>query len=116
MGLSERVIGLTIVAAGTSAPELAASIAAARKGHAELAIANLLGSNIFNLLGILGLTALVTTVPVSPEILRSDAWWMLASAIVLFPLMRIGRNMTRLDGSLLVAAYGVYLLQLFLRP
>ena len=114
-GITERVIGLTIVAAGTSAPELAASIAAARKGHAEIAVANLLGSNIFNLLGILGLTALVTSVPVSPEILRSDAWWMLASAVVLFPLMRIGRKINRVDGMLLLLAYGVYLAQLFVR-
>ena len=109
VGVTERVIGLTIVAAGTSAPELAASIAAGRKGHADLAVANLLGSNIFNLLGILGVTALITPVPVSPEILRFDAWWMLGSAALLFPLMRIGRKINRLDGSLLLAAYLVYL-------
>jgi cation:H+ antiporter len=109
VGVTERVIGLTIVAAGTSAPELAASIAAARKGHAEIAVANLLGSNIFNLLGILGVTALITSVPVSPAILRFDAWWMLGSAAVLFPLMRIGRKINRFDGSLLLAAYLVYL-------
>lgn len=111
-GITERVIGLTIVAAGTSAPELAASIAAARKGHAEMALANLLGSNIFNLLGILGITALVTSVPVSQEVLRSDAWWMLGSAVVLFPLMRIGRKITRFDGALLLVTYLVYLAQL----
>ena len=109
IGVTERVIGLTIVAAGTSAPELAASIAAGRKGHADLAVANLLGSNIFNLLGILGVTALITPVPVSAAILRFDAWWMLGSAVVLFPLMRIGRNINRVDGSLLLAAYLVYL-------
>jgi cation:H+ antiporter len=114
-GITERVIGLTIVAAGTSAPEVAASLAAARKGHGEMAVANLLGSNIFNLLGILGITALVTPVPVAAEILRSDAWWLLASAVVLFPLMRIGRKVTRVDGILLLLAYGVYLAQLFLR-
>jgi cation:H+ antiporter len=114
-GITERVIGLTIVAAGTSAPELAASIAAARKGHAEIAVANLLGSNIFNLLGILGFTALVTSVPVSGEIIRSDVWWMLGSVLILFPLMRIGRNITRIEGALLVLAYLVYLTQLFVR-
>jgi cation:H+ antiporter len=114
-GITERVIGLTIVAAGTSAPEVAASLAAARKGHADLAVANLLGSNIFNLLGILGLTALVTTVPVSGEMLRSDAWWMLGSVAVLFPLMRVGRKVSRFDGTLLLLAYGIYLAQLFAR-
>jgi cation:H+ antiporter len=108
-GISERVIGLTIVAAGTSAPELAASIAAARRKHADIAVANLLGSNIFNILGILGLTAIVTTVPVSPALLRSDAWWMLGAAVGIWPLMRIGRDITRVDGAILLTAYAVYL-------
>lgn len=107
-GVSERVIGLTIVAAGTSAPELAASVAAARKGHSEIAVANLLGSNIFNLLGILGVTALVMPIPVSAEIMRGDAWWMLASAVALFPLMRVGRSISRVEGGFLVVAYVVY--------
>ncbi len=114
-GLSERVIGLTIVAAGTSAPELAASVAAARRNHADIAVANLLGSNIFNMLGIMGLTSLVTPLPVAAEILHSDAWWMLGSAVVLFPLMRIGRKITRVDGALLLALYGIYLSLLLFR-
>ncbi len=108
-GVTERVIGLTIVAAGTSAPELAASIVAARKGHADLAIGNLLGSSVFNLLGILGVTAIVHPIAVSPEIIHSDAWWMLGSAVALFPLMRTGRKISRLDGTLMLIAYAVYL-------
>jgi cation:H+ antiporter len=57
----------------------------------------------------------VTPVPVAAEILRSDAWWMLASVVALLPLMRIGRNVTRVEGALLLGAYGVYLAQLFVR-
>lgn len=114
-GVSERVIGLTIVAAGTSAPELAASVAAARRHHADIAVANLLGSNIFNLLGIVGITSVVAPLAVSPAILRFDAWWMLGSAVGLFPLMRVGRDITRIDGGLLLAAYAVYLALLLAR-
>ncbi len=114
-GLSERVIGLTIVAAGTSAPELAASVAAARKGHSEIAVANLLGSNIFNLLGILGVTAVIGPVPVSSEILRGDGWWLLGSVLVLFPLMRVGRSVNRLEGGALLACYLTYLGVLLIR-
>lgn len=107
-GITERVIGLTIVAAGTSAPELAASIAAARRKHADIAVANLLGSNIFNILGILGTTALVAPIPINPDILRTDTWWMLGAAVGIFPLMRVGRDITRVDGTILLTAYVVY--------
>jgi len=108
-GITERVIGLTIVAAGTSAPELAASIAAARRKHADIAVANLLGSNIFNILGILGTTAVVMPIPVNPAILRTDIWWVLGAALGIFPLMRVGRDITRIDGAILLTAYAVYL-------
>lgn len=111
-GVSERVIGLTIVAAGTSAPELAASIAASRKGHADLAIGNLLGSSVFNILGILGVTAAAHPIAVAPEIIRSDAWWMLGTTVALFPLMRAGRKISRVDGAIMLAAYLVYLVLL----
>lgn len=111
-GVTERVIGLTIVAAGTSTPEMAASVAAARKGHSDIAVANLLGSNVFNLLGILGSTAVLTPIPVAAEIVRSDAWWMMATAVVLLPLMRVGRRITRAEGGLLSAGYVVYVILL----
>jgi cation:H+ antiporter len=111
-GMTERVIGLTIVAAGTSAPELAASIVAARRGHAEIAVANLLGSNVFNILGILGVTAVVSPIVVSPDIIRSDGWWMMGTAVVLFPLMRVGRNITRIEGMGMLAGYAAYVVLL----
>lgn len=112
VGITERVIGLTIVAAGTSAPELAASVAAARRRHADIAVANLLGSNIFNILGILGTTALVTPIPISPATLSTDVWWTLGAAVGIFPLMRVGRDISRLDGAILVSAYLAYLVLL----
>ena len=107
-GMSERVIGLTIVAAGTSAPELATSLVAAWRKQADVAIANVVGSNIFNILGILGLTALVQPTSVSAAVLASDMWWMLGTALVLFPLMRTGMRIGRLEGGILVAGYAVY--------
>jgi cation:H+ antiporter len=111
-GLSERVIGLTIVAAGTSAPEVAASLVAARRQQTELALANLIGSNIFNLLGILGLSGLIIPLRIAPEILGNDGWWMLALTVLLLPLMRMGMRLSRTDGVILLATYAAYLVLL----
>jgi cation:H+ antiporter len=107
-GMSERVIGLTIVAAGTSAPELATSVVAARKGQSEIALGNVIGSNIFNVLGIVGITALVRPLPVSPAMMGSDIWWMLATSFVLFPMMRSRLVVGRGEGAVLLGAYVVY--------
>lgn len=107
-GWSERLIGLTIVAAGTSMPELATSIVAARRKQPDIALANVIGSNIFNILGILGTVALVTPQAVHERIAASDMWWMFGTSLVLFPLMRTGFRVTRWEGMLLLAAYVVY--------
>ncbi len=107
-GMSERVIGLTVVAIGTSMPEVAASVVAAVRGRTDVAIANLLGSNIFNLLGILGITALIHPTVVSPAIRNSDMLWMLATSLLLFPVLRTGMRVTRLEGAILLAIYVVY--------
>jgi cation:H+ antiporter len=108
-GLSERVIGLTIVAAGTSLPELAASLVAARRGQPDIALANVIGSNIFNVLGTLGVVAVVRPQAVNPQIIASDNWWMVATSLALLPLMRTGMRVSRLEGGALLAAYGTYL-------
>lgn len=113
-GLSERIIGLTIVAAGTGTPEVATSLMAARRGQGEIALGNVIGSNIFNVLGILGVTALVSPLPVSPAMLGSDLVWMLGLSAVLFPMMRSKQVVNRLEGGLLVAAYGTYITLLVL--
>jgi cation:H+ antiporter len=110
--ISERVIGLTVVAAGTSAPELATSIIAAFRGESEIAIANLIGSNIFNILGILGLAGILTLLTISPAILRHDLWWLLGTAALLLPLMRAGMRLSRGDGMVLGLTYVAYVLLL----
>ncbi|HEX6058186.1 MAG TPA: calcium/sodium antiporter [Gemmatimonadaceae bacterium] len=108
-GMSERVIGLTVVAAGTSAPELATSLVAAWRRQTDVAVANCIGSNIFNILGILGVTAVVTPTPISPAVLSSDMWWMLGTSLVLFPLMRTNMRIGRTEGGILFAIYLTYL-------
>ncbi|MEZ4470885.1 MAG: calcium/sodium antiporter [bacterium] len=104
-GVSEAMVGLTVVAAGTSLPELAASTMAAWRGRDDIAVANVVGSNIFNILGILGPTALITPTAVTGEIIHRDLWWMLGSAVLLFPLMRSGMRINRTEGVLLIATF-----------
>lgn len=107
-GISETVIGLTLVAIGTSLPELAASVASAVKGRADMALGNVVGSNIFNLLAILGITALVAPLSVPPEMMRLDMWVMLGSALLLAPFLFRGIAVTRPVGALFVTGYAAY--------
>ncbi|WP_111658166.1 calcium/sodium antiporter [Isoalcanivorax indicus] len=108
-GVSEAVIGLTLVAVGTSLPELSISVIAAFRRHADVAIGNILGSNIFNLLGILGISALLQPLPVHARILQFDQWVMLAVSLLLLVFLYTGRRLSRIEGGLLVLGYGVYL-------
>ena len=108
IGVDERIIGLTVVAMGTSLPELATSTVAAWQGERDLALANVIGSNLFNLLGVLGATALIFPVPLNSAA-SLDNWVMLGFCAVLFPLMMIGRKVSRVDGIFLVAALVGYL-------
>lgn len=111
-GMSERVIGLTIVAVGTSAPELATSIAAAVRKQSDIAVANLIGSNIFNLLGIIGAAGVITPLAVSAGIMGSDVWWMIGLAGLVLPLMIVRMSLSRVDGGLLLGSYVAYLVLL----
>ena len=108
LGVPETVIGLTLVAVGTSLPELVTSVVAARRGHGEVALGNVLGSNIFNLLGILGLTALITPLEVPARIISGDNWAMAAVTAALCALCLWGRPMGRLPGAVLLLAYLAY--------
>lgn len=108
-GLSERVIGLTIVAVGTSLPEVVTSIVSVARGRDDVAIGNVIGSNLFNILGILGLSALISPLAVNPLLVARDAWWMLGTTLLLFPLMYSGFRVMRWEGGVLLATYGVYL-------
>ena len=107
-GVSEAVIGLTVVAAGTSLPELAASCVAAYRGHSDVAIANVVGSSIFNVTGILGITALVSPLPIGEVTLSRDNVWMMATTLLLFPLLRSGMRISRIEGGLLAGCFVIY--------
>ena len=106
-GVSEAVIGLTIVAAGTSMPELATSLVAAIRKQSDIVVGNILGSNIFNILGILGLSAVAKPLQ-APNILPSDLWIMVGFALVMLPLFWTGRSLQRWEGAVLLAGYVTY--------
>lgn len=107
-GISEAVIGLTIVAAGTSMPELATSLVAAVRRQPDIAIGNVVGSNIFNILGILGLASIVSPIR-APGISTLDYATMIIFTIILIPLLYTGRLLHRLEGGALLLLYGLYL-------
>jgi cation:H+ antiporter len=108
LGVSEAVIGLTIVAAGTSMPELATSMVAAFRKQEDIAIGNIVGSNIFNILAILGAAGLVRPFT-SGGVQPMDFYFMLGTSALLLPLMRWGMKLTRYDGLLFLALYAAYL-------
>ncbi len=108
LGVSEALIGLTLVAVGTSLPELTVSVIAALRRHADVAVGNILGSNIFNLLGILGVSALVQPLAVAGRIAAVDQWVMLGAALLLTLFLLTGRRLSRGEGGLLLAAYVAY--------
>lgn len=108
-GISESVIGLTIVAIGTSLPELATSMIAAFRKQADIALGNILGSNIYNVLGILGVTALVEPVPMPDDIASTDVWVMLAATLLLLVFATTGRRICRREGAGFLAMYGGYI-------
>lgn len=112
VGMSERTVGLTIVAVGTSLPELAASIVAALRGHSDLAIGNVVGSNIFNVLLILGATAVVHPVEGSLSALELDLAVLGAMTLAAVIMLRTGRVVRRWEGALLVTGYAVFIVAL----
>jgi len=109
IGISETVIGLTIVAIGTSLPELVTSVIAAIRRHGDMALGNILGSNIYNILAIAGVTALIAPTTIPPQIVRFDSFVMLAVSILLLIVARTGYRITRVEGAVLLACYGGYL-------
>ena len=116
LGVSDLVIGLTIVAAGTSMPEVATSITAAIKGERDIAVGNVVGSNTFNILGCLGLAGLVAPsgLPLAPSVLTFDIWVMLAVAIACLPVFFTGREIARWEGALFLGYYAAYVAYLIL--
>lgn len=110
LGVGERIISVSIIAFGTSVPELATSVVAAIKRQTDISIGNIIGSNIFNVAGILGITSLIEPIKVNTQILHNDMVWMLGISVLLF-LVMIGkrRKISRLNGFMLISAYGLYL-------
>jgi len=113
LGVSDLAIGLTIVAAGTSAPELVTSLVAALRKQSDISIGNILGSNIFNILGILGLTAIIKPQTVTFQTLVLDTPVMIAASLALLPIMSSHARISRTEGAILVAAYAIYAYVLF---
>lgn len=108
LGVSEAIIGLTVIAAGTSMPELATSVVAAFRKQSDIALGNVLGSNLFNLLFVLGGSSLIH--PVATSGLKPvDLWMMIGLTAVLVPMLATGKRLSRSEGLLLVAGYGGYL-------
>jgi cation:H+ antiporter len=108
-GISQAVIGLTIVAVGTSLPELATSVIAAWRRHTEIAVGNIVGSNVFNIFGILGITAMISPIPADPRFAAIDMPWAAATAVGLTVLAFALNGLPRIAGLVLLAAYGGYL-------
>ncbi|MDG2429959.1 MAG: calcium/sodium antiporter [Paracoccaceae bacterium] len=108
-GLSDEVIGLTLVALGTSLPELATTLMAALRKQADVALGNVIGSNIFNLFAIVGITTMFGDIPIASSFLNFDFWIMFGAGIVLFPFVYMRVNINRLWGAFLTLTYAAYL-------
>ena len=117
LGVSDVVIALTIVAAGTSMPEVATSITAAIKGERDIAVGNVVGSNTFNILGCLGISGLAAGsggLPLAPSLMSFDIWVMLAVALACLPVFVTGREIARWEGGIFIGYYAAYVAYLIL--
>ncbi|MFY0679638.1 MAG: calcium/sodium antiporter [Thalassovita sp.] len=112
--ISEDVIGLTLIAVGTSLPELATTVMAALRRQADVALGNVIGSNMFNLLAIIGVASLVSPIPVAPQFLVVDLWVMLAASLLLIPFVFFRKDLTRPWGIALTGLYIVYVVSALL--
>ena len=115
-GVSELVIGLTVVAVGTSLPEVATSVVAALRGERDIAVGNVIGSNVFNIFSVLGITGLVSAggIPISEAARTFDLWVMLAVAFACLPIMLTGREIARWEGGVFLGYYAAYTIYLIL--
>ncbi len=109
LGVSDMVIGLTVIAVGTSLPELATTIVGTLRGETDLVVGNVIGSNIFNLVLIGGIVSLIRPIPLEPSLIHINIPFLFILSIILLPLMRIRYNVSRLEGVLLLASYGLFL-------
>jgi cation:H+ antiporter len=111
-GVSERIIGITVIAVGTSLPEMATSVIAAINKKTDIAVGNILGSNIMNVLAIIGTTAVISPIAVTDLFLEQDFLWMLGLTLVLFPILKSGEKVSRVEGMFLFSCYFTYILMI----
>ena len=108
-GVSERIVGITVLALGTSLPELVTAVVAAIKKETDIALGNLMGSNIFNILSILGITSVIASIRVNDVIIHSDMVWMLLITFLILPMMLYRKVVKRVEGAILLAIYVYYI-------
>jgi cation:H+ antiporter len=113
-GIDELVISVTIVAFGTSAPELVTSVVAAIRQQSDISVGNIIGSNLFNIAGIMGITGLVTNLEINKKVVINDMLWVLGLSFVLLPMMISGKKISRIEGVFLFLVYLAYIFSLFL--
>lgn len=113
-GIDELVISVTIVAFGTSAPELVTSVVAAIRHQSDISVGNIIGSNLFNIAGIMGITGLVTNLEINKKVVTNDMLWVLGLSFVLLPMMISGKKISRIEGIFLFLVYLAYIFSLFL--
>ncbi|QDG51777.1 calcium/sodium antiporter [Persicimonas caeni] len=115
IGIPELVIGITVVAFGTSLPELATSLVAAYRNESDISVGNVIGSNIFNIFLVLGLSSIVVPIAVGQAAIDFDLWIMLGVALGIWPILRTGHRVSRLEGAFMLAFYVGYVVYLFMR-
>jgi len=113
--MTDRVIGVTVVAFGTSAPELVASTVAAYRKQTDISVGNLIGSNLFNIMAVLGITSMVKPIAVDDAVLNFDMYWVLGIALAMFPILFIGKRIGRTKGTLLLLTYITYIVMVLIR-
>lgn len=111
----DSIIGVTVVALGTSAPELVASIVAAVRKQSDISVGNLIGSNIFNIFAVIGITAIIKPIEVSEQVMNFDMLWMLGIAFAMIPILLFGKRIGRLKGVLLFMTYAAYVAVILLQ-
>lgn len=114
-GQRKSIIGVTVVAFGTSAPELVASCVAAYRKQTDISIGNLIGSNIFNILVVIGITSIVTPVPVKRSVMQFDMIWVIGIALMLVVMIAVGSKIGRIKGAILLATYVAYISMIVLK-
>jgi cation:H+ antiporter len=113
-GVSDLVISVTIVAFGTSAPELITSLLAAFRQQSDISVGNLIGSNVFNINAILGITSMITSVPINKDVMNFDIYWVGGISLIVFPFILTSRKVSRVEGAVLFSLYLAYIITLFI--